>query len=59
MAHVLPYDRQSSHLIFTVTEALYIWVTKSPPLSMEPASPYEGKPVTPLFCNPKHYPDYV
>ena len=56
MAHVLPYDRQSSHLIFTVTEALYIWVTKSPPLSMEPASPYEGQTSHPSFLQPKILP---
>ena len=37
-----PYDRQSSHMSFTVTATSYIRVTQILKLHMETASPYEG-----------------
>ena len=33
----MPYDGQSSHSTFTVTETLFIWVTQNPHLCVEPA----------------------
>ena len=53
VAHVSPYDGQSSHLTFTETEILHIWVTQKFCLHLEPESPYEGQtshPFSQLIC---------
>ena len=42
MAHTCPYDRQSSHVSFTVTATLYIWVTGNLNLCVETTSPYKA-----------------
>ena len=51
VAHVSPYDGQSSCSIFTVTETSYIWVAKNPHLHVEPVSPYEGQTSHSSFHN--------
>ena len=40
IAHVPPYEGQSSHPIFTMTKKSYIQITQYHYLHMEPASPY-------------------
>ena len=49
VAHACPFDRQSSHSTFNVTETLYIQVTQNPHLCMETTSPYKGHTSHPSF----------
>ena len=49
MAYECPYDRQSSHMSFTVTATLYIWLTKNLNLHVKTTSPYEGHTSHPSF----------
>ena len=39
VAHACPNDRQSSHMTFTVTATLYIWVFQKSDLHMDTTSP--------------------
>ena len=49
VAHACPYNRQSSHATFTVTETLYIWATGNLDICMVTTSPYEGHTSHPSF----------
>ena len=49
MAHIYPYEGQSSHLMFTMTKTLYIWVMQNHLLHLELVSPYEWQTSCPSF----------
>ena len=55
IAQSRPYNRQSSHMTFTVTETLYIWVIKKSELHVETTSPYEGHTSCPSLSQLLHH----
>ena len=54
MAYKCLYDRQSSHMSFTVTVTSYIQITQILNLCVETTSPYEGHTSHPSFLRLLH-----